>query len=119
MTFRKKSRFLGFNTKDSLDGKVEVLVNGKRLNSYKVLNEQLNDLKGYLTPKTYRINLKGGGRISQDELVSKVLYKYLKKENLSSFKAIHPFVDRTDVRRSYPKLYGGPKARTRSQKSYR
>ena len=118
MTFRKKSSLRYLRTKDNPS--TLVFLNNKPFTSEQVyFSKEFKDVFESLEPKIYFLSIKGGGLISQKELVYKILFKYVSASKRVKLKKTHDTIDRTDVRRNYPKKYGGRKARARFQKSYR
>lgn len=59
----------------------------------------------------YHINVVGGGVASRTEIIMKVL----QADSITKL----DYLTKTDARKKYHKLYGGPGARARYQKSYR
>jgi ribosomal protein S9 len=116
MSFRKKSSLTSVIVKNS--DKLQIVLNGKPVLETVYYKNQLEDVKKLLPKKCYKVFITGGGSMSQLELLHKVLYP-LTKDTKKVLKKKYNEIDRTDVRRNYPKKYGGPKSRTRYQKSYR
>lgn len=118
--YRKKAKITFVEVQESEDLKIylnhkELAYYGQRCLFSEALKELTSLLKG-----VYHITIEGGGLSSQVELISKVLFQSIKEEELkNSFRLKYPKVNRTDERKSYPKLYGGKGSRSRSQKSYR
>jgi small subunit ribosomal protein S9 len=138
MSFRKKANFksyhfVPYNTKKlkkdlNIDhpGEAIIFLNDKPISAYKNLlyhneSSSLSEFQNRLQSGIHFIKLQGGGLASQLELLPKVLYSknYLKNKQVAKLRDTFYSISRTDVRRSYPKKYGGPKSRTRRQKSYR
>ena len=120
-SFRKKSRVKQVKIQDSPQS-LEVYLNNKPLKAYytKVCPTKVHYLiLENLKKGIYNVYIQGGGIGSQFELLEKVLFEQLDPVKMPELLKIYPKINRTDERVLYPKIYGGPKSRARSQKSYR
>ena len=134
---RKKAT--GLLRKITSSQNLEIIVNDIPMETFlereglKLRKEDLDEFVKLLPIATYHLSFRGGGLGSRADLITKLIYSIIKdnlkktnlkptleaKNNLVSLKNKYPLISKFDTRRSYPKRAGGPKSRTRYQKSYR
>ena len=121
-SFRKRAKVTEVDSDLNYKDGLIVNLNGKGLPYYFdscLVTPSLKKLMDSVTG-VFNIKIRGGGISSQFQLIEKVLFASIKLQNLKKeIKKTYPYIDRTDQRINYAKLYGGRKARARSQKSYR